>query len=846
MQTRSIQSRTLISLLLVVSLVSSSFLSGCGLVGGGNNSPFSLESDGADLTEAQAAFAVDGDTIETILASNPFYSGMQPLQIPGVAEYETQRQAVVDEIVAEADALAVAVGEFEPGVAELRGYYATYLNDCITADKSTQDFAKTSLAELGTNITKIISTTATYESIEATEGMDALSASMIRYTKVGTAVDLGGLAMKDLEDVMAHSAIALEAMSSLGNADIDAAGERFNGEMASADALVEQSSAIADHMVNIDYGFRQLATADYYFGLEAVGFMATEITELETLIAEAETNENVTDADIALMAEQVGMYRDWNDWLYESLESIDTSGAVEVSDEGATGVSPFALGPEPAYGAYAPQQDYSPGSAFKKAGSALGSGLKKVGDGLAWTWGGIRDGFGKAKTVVGVGVDGAGALVKNLAAIPLGVSNKIFYGAPLSDIQDNMTDNVEHVFDNYYNSTSGSDTFQQANEYLENMEDGAKYLGDGAGKIFGDNMVGHGASWVLGNGAKVTVGLFTDLGKGIYVVLDKKSSDAEVAFGFVQIGLSLVGGSKVVMKGSQIPGLLKGAGTNFKNAAQALKVYLGEVGEKGVMKSLKAESAKILEQGIAKGFLKPTEALKLITNAKLIKTQEVVLGAMKDLRAGWIQKIKDAIAKGTAAEMVHVKEEIAKSLQEMFKKSGGKGLEKLMGAAKTGLGENWKEWFNNAFGNWIDDQVKDLIASALEGPPEPTELNGTWSGSYIISEYEVLGEVPEGCDLSQLDELKGQSRPLKLTFNLSDSGTGTASGDAGSMSVSYDRESGAITISGTEEGSKSTFRGTVVRGEGADPQTPGPLSMSGDFSSTAEYLKISGTWSMAK
>lgn len=846
MSARSHGSRTLVSLLLSLLLLSGPLLSGCSLIGGGSNSPFSMEADEDAFSEADAAFAVDGDTIETVLASNPFYSTMQPLTIPAAIEFEQDRRAVVEGIIAEADALAVAVGEFQPGMAKLRGTYASYLNECAEADESTRDFAITALAELGTNVTQIIVATAVYESIEATEGMDALSSSLIEYSKVAASINLGALALQDLEEVLGSAAITLEVMKSVDNANIDAAGQQFDSDMATADALVEQSSAIANHMTTIDYGLRQLATADYYFGLEAVGFMAEEIEKLDELIANAEANDNVTEADLVFLADQIDIYRDWNDWLYESLESLDTSGSIEVSDDAAHTTSPFALGVESAYGSYAPQEDYSPGSAFGKAGSVIGSGLKTVGDGLKWTWGGIRDVFGKAKTVVGVGVDGAGVIAQTLASVPLGVSNRIIYGAPLSDINDNMVESMQSAIENYDNNISGAGTFQQGTDYLDGMENGAQDLGEGLGNTLGDNVVGKGAGWVLGTGAKVTVGLFTDLGKGIYLVLNKKSSDGDVAFGFVQIGLSVVGGSKVVVKGSQIPGLLKGVGGNLKNAGQAIKVFLGELSEKGVMKGLKAETAKILEKGVARGFLNADEALRLVANSKLMKTQQVVAAAMKETRGVWIQKIKDAIAKGGAAELVHVKAEIAKSLQGLFKKSGGKGLEKVLGAAKAGLGDTWTEWFDNVFGGWVEGQVKELIQDALEGPPEPAELNGSWNGSYIILAYEVLGEVPEGCDLSQLDDTIGTSRPLNWTLKIGDSGTGTTTGASGGGSVSYDRESGGIVVSSTEDGTKATYRGTVTRGQGADPTTPGPLTMAGDFVITTEFMRVTGSWSMTK
>ncbi|MDP2401760.1 MAG: hypothetical protein Q8M66_07260, partial [Actinomycetota bacterium] len=307
----------------------------------------------------------------------------------------------------------------------------------------------------------------------------------------------------------------------------------------------------------------------------------------------------------------------------------------------------------------------------------------------------------------------------------------------------------------------------------------------------------------------------------------KESSSADVALGFIEIGLGAVGGSKVLIKGSQLPGLLKGGAEGIKAFGNIASNLVAGAANSAKRAQIKKELAAILVQ---KGF-SAENAAKLISNSIKLEINKAVSQLIANSREAMVKKLKDLIAKGGAGFLTNFKETAKGSLQDLLKKGFEKSASGLIEAGTTVMGATVKEYIDNLIANGIaDNLLKGLIVEALAIPPDPAQVNGTWKGSITITKIEIPESESKtaedaGCE-QMFKQLEGRKNPATFTISLSDAGSGTASmsgGDGGgSGSATY--SDGAINmIIGTESGT-FTMDGTVKLAEG------GGMTMSGSWS----------------
>ena len=126
--------------------------------------------------------------------------------------------------------------------------------------------------------------------------------------------------------------------------------------------------------------------------------------------------------------------------------------------------------------------------------------------------------------------------------------------------------------------------------------------------------------------------------------------------------------------------------------------------------------------------------------------------------------------------------------------------------------------------------ARPATTTGAAGVSDSSELNGTWSGTLTITEFDLpAGGAPggagQGCDLSMLEALKNMPLPMEMTITVDAGGTsGTAimNIDASSLPGSggtSEPQSFSFTISGNTltfdlpatEGVSGTMTGTVSR-----------------------------------
>ena len=829
-----------VAILLIALLASSSLLvGGCGgLLGAKDKSPFTTD---FEIAEGNIDFFLANDTLETAITGGPFYNGAQPLPSQNTTEFDTARAAKVEEIKAEAAALVKACDAAKPALAALRSEYTTFLDGVYKDEEGLEDIALETLDTVVLLGTKEILVEEQYKSLVSQETTQTYAAAMQDYLAASKAVELAGLYLKDADTLASYSALMVNNLAGSKNDKVKQAVAAYDGKMeALMGDAINALEPVAQHVANVDLGLKQLASADYYFSLEAIAWMKAEQAKLDPVVAGLAPREGLAQKDVDDIKVFYGAFKELNSSMEQHAASIDTGKLIEVAE------APFpTFGIANAYAA----QDYEPGKNYAAGTQVMQQQAQAEPPKQGWLssgWSAVKTGFGKVKTGVGVGVDALGLGVRNITSVGAG----IYYGNSGKDIIEDVMTNTKEAMDNYKNGVSGASTFKTANDYVEGVETGAGEAAGGAtewtlAKIFGKGKISGGAGWAVNGITKISVGMFTGMAKGIYKVANKESSTADVAVGFIEIGLGAIGGSKVLIKASQLPGLLKGGTEGVKAFS---KIVTGMVGN-AANASERANIAKSLAELLIKKGMTPDKAKLLISNTIKLEINQAVGQLIKNSRDAMIKKIRDLVAKGGAGFLTNFKDTVKSSLQDLVKKGFSKTLKGFLDAGTTVIGANAVDYIDNLVAAGLSDgMLVDLIKSALAIPPDPAQVNGTWKGSIII----VKVDIPEsenkraeeaGCEKA-FKELEGKKNAMTLVLNLNESGSGTAelSGGTGDGSGSATYSDGAISMSISSAGSVFALKGAVAF------KKEGGMTMAGSWRAPYQGSKIimSGSFSAAK
>ncbi len=832
----------LFRLLLALVVASSGLLGGCSRISSiipkKPVSPFTLD---YAVDESNIDFFVAGDDFDTAISGGPFYAGTQPLPTQGTAEFETARAAKVAEINAIAARLVTDCDTAKSALASLRSEYTTYLNAVYQEEKGLDDIAIETLNTAVLLATKQVIAEQQYLSLVSQEATQSFAVAMRDYLALTKASELAALMLEDADTLASYSAVMVTGLAESKSEKVKSATAAYDTTMtALLPATLKALEPVAQGLADIDLAMRQLASADYYFTLEALGYMKAESVKLDEVVATLAPREGLTQEDVDGIKAFYAAFKEFNTSMEQHAASMDTSGLVEVKRV------PFPdFGPEKAYaaGAYEPGVNHDAGLQLLTDTPAVTPPKKGW---LASGWDGIKSGFGKVKTGIGVSVDTIGLGVRNITSVGAG----IYYGNSAKDIVDNIMTNTKEMADNYQKGLSGSSTFTTAGEYIEGVEAGAGEAAGGATewtfeKILGKGKISGTAGWAVNGVTKISVGLFTGLAKGIYKVADKKSSTEDVVIGFIEIGLGAVGGSKVLIKASQLPGLLKGGAVGAQAFSKFVKGLVAGAANASERKAVSKTIANLL---IKKGVT-PDKAKALITASLKAEINAAVGQLIKNSRGAMIKKIRDLLASGAKGGITNFKETAKGSLQELLKKSFPKTLSGYIEAATTVVGATAKDWVDNLVAGGVTDALLvGLIKTSLAIPPDPEQVSGTWSGSIIITDVKIPESESKRAEDAQCEQMfkqaEGKMNAMTLTIRLNAAGNGTAklSGGTGSGSGKATYSNGSIKMVIKSEGTAFTLSGSVAFKEG------GGMKMSGTWRAPFQGspIIVSGTFSARK
>lgn len=837
----------MLSILLVVALAMPVLTTGCGpKAEQPPAAPFTTE---YDVAESNIDSFVANDTAETAMCGGPLYPGSRMLPSQNTAEFDKARAEKVAALSADAQALADACVAAQPAMAKVRADYTNYLDELKVADSSTDAFAGATLQVLVSNTLKQAIAQSAYEALANPEAepTKAFTRAFMDYLAIAKSVELAGLYLEDLNHIAGFSAVALQQQADnkkakTANATLDAAMEQ--DFTAAATAL----EPVAEKLALVNDGLKRISSADHYFASEAVGYMESEVAKLKPVVDGLQVRDGVSEQDVKDIKTLYDGYAWWAGELKGIVASTNATDIV-LARNPRRDFNPFGV--DAAYAA----EGYSPGAEYGKAVAVLKETPEITPAGqegyLSKAWGGVKNVFGKAKTGIGVVIDTAGVGVQTITAVGAG----IWYGNSPKDTADIIGEAVKDATDSYNKGLSGSKTIKTAGEYIEGVEKGAgEAAGAAVGGVlsWGAKKVGAGkatqdtiaswSSWAAGGLTKISVGMFTGMAKGIYKVGDKGSSTADVVSGIIDIGLGAIGGSKILIKAGQIPGLTKGAYQGMKQLGQAM-LNLGKTAANAAQRK---ELEAALRATLAAKGLAPAAVEKLISDSIKLEIAEQTAKALAATRGQIMKNLRDLIASGGKQWWTDLRGTISSSWADLVKKGFEKGGQGYLDAGTTVLGGTVADFVENLVAAGVTDAwLTDFVNQAIAIAPDAEQIDGTYKGSLLVTKV----DVPEGSEKTAEDakcmqifkQLEGKKLPITLKIDAT-GGRVEMIGKDGSSSGSCEYSGGNIKMRVANEGSTITLTGTAkLRKEGG-------IAMNGSF--VLPYkgtpIKMSGTWSATK
>lgn len=785
--------------------------------------PFTFDfKPGAD----QAKSLVQGDDMATLLASSPFYESQS---IPGqnTQEFDQARARKVDQIIADSDRLAEDAIVLKSDVDELRKALCDYLTICAKNDPKTEAFAASAGREVLRLYTLEAATEAVYKSTD-TSSSDPFTRSYMQYMKSAKAVQLGALYLQDIDNIAAFAAVGLELQSGTKNPKIAEAGKTLDDAMGKVDGMSGRIGEVMSGMRKVNYGFKQLATADYYFARTAVKFMRDSMPQLKAAAGNMKPHQCMDAQAIASTKTYLAKFDNMSAHFQKYLDSVPQSQLVPIT----------AMAPAPSGCAFASYQPTDYGKAYTVlATPARDTGEVKQGW-LAAGWNGLKKVVHGTQSAVGVGLDVAGTAVKNITRVGAG----IYYGNSAKEIWKDMKDNSNQIIKNWNEDKSGSEIMHNANGYINAIDEGADYIGSaGAEKIFGQGWT----SWGIGKVSKATASIFTGLGKGITLVGNRDAQASDYAIGAMEIGSSFLGGSKLVLKGSQLPEFLAGLGKTSWLGTHAAYNAAGKLFENVEKANIESGIRWATKEGFQTVGFEMRQAINQAMMAAIEKSNAALkaeLGTIIDtgLKAGW------ANFNGTLRE----------SLEDLLKKEFTNNIKGLTQALATAVGKDATTFGDNVVAQWAEDVLKELVDQAMAQAPLGKELKGVWTGTTVFTSIEVPEAAAEsaakdGCNIgAAIKALKDKPMSTSLRLDGAASGSGnmvlqiSASGGSGHpVPGRYSYDGGVVRVSQGVKGGVLAFSGEVKRmtqGYAAS----GPISFGGTGKQAG--FRMSGKFDVTK
>lgn len=659
-----------------------------------------------DFSDLDTPFFTENDSFNTIMQSSPYYLGAQNFRMPVFAEFAELKKNKIEEAKKLTIDLYVSIKDLQGQLVPFRSAYINFLDVAYKDSPELKKFMSEVLPEIAKNFAREQSIQLVFENMEI-KNLDEFSSSWLEYQKTALALDLLKYYYSDFALLVGNGVQLYTEIKTPDKKILEQAAVDFDLQMQKLGNLNEIFSKLNLKALELHTVLKQLDTADYYMAMAGVSFINDSLPDIKEKIEQLKSSNYASKEDIEFMRQYVELFGSFNESLEGNLGKIDKSKLLKLPENKDVSFLPIAE-------AYT-FNDYVKSAKFILKGTAklmldemrIMPNQEEI-DSLKETtkleWDFVKKGYalirdevkdewnedvntvkGVYKSVqkgTGVALDIMGAATKSV----FDVGFNLYHGNSISDIADEISKNVKQIENNYNAGKSGTQILKTAKDYLEGVDDFARDLGEFAGSTIDDEA--HWTSWGISKVAQLTSSMFTGFGKGIYRLADQDSSSGELARGALDVALSFVGGSKVIVKGSQAIGgtakaldLINASGLNFVERLWG-KVWAG----RGISNALEIESRRALEKALqASG-----EAIDRVFE-KLVADGGKTL--LENLTKGVKGSLKDFIEKSFESSLGGIKNAIRTVI-----------------AGKEGTLENY---FNNVIGGainkWFKENVKEYI-----------------------------------------------------------------------------------------------------------------------------------------
>jgi hypothetical protein len=645
-------------------------------------------------------YFTQNDTLNTFAEAGPYYMGLQQLDQPAFVEYAKLRQAKVDEAIKITDDIVNAAEGVNEGLKPLKDGYLNLWDQMLAKDKSL-------LSEAKTVASVIIGSQVKVEGLLANAQVSPASTNPVvkaygEYQRTAMAMELAKAVIQDLSLFMSSAAQSIPLLEKSDNKDVVSLASDFDGKMNDLEKLDSKVDDLYATMDTLGVALKQLNTGEYYMSLGSLAYVKDGLEKMKPQMDALIPNQYLAKDDVDFIKGYGALFGSFADQMTQKVESLDKSQMILAPAQ--TGWIPNAY----ADGFFSQAYDAMANAASK------GVSVAKSGANLAWT--GVKGAYNVMATGAGITTDAAGVVIKSGMDVGFGVAN----WNNVKDTYDIVAGNFKKMGDNMMEGTSGAETMKTAQQYMDNVEDGAKDLVNSGVKAVAQkglenlpagigenqtvkNIVTTTADWTgwgAGHVAKITVGMFTGFGKGIYKVANVQSDKLTILEGSLDIGLSFIGGSKVIFKGSQVA-----------SGMQDTVKLLGEKGMNFVMKivnnadiqGLKSISAGILENA----KLTPDQVKTLLSNAAEIEANQEMQAELVNVGKEVNKKFLDLMKEGASTVFENTLEGRT-AYKEFVKDTFEKTLSGYKDALLATLGKSYTEYIDNLVASKADDFIKGI------------------------------------------------------------------------------------------------------------------------------------------
>ncbi len=720
-----------------------------------------------EWTDVDTLALGDNDDFDSILMGGPYYAGRHAYDIPALSEYGALRASTVSRAIEQTMAVRDAAIALQKPTTQLQEAVITFTKDATKADKTTKGMMRpVADAFVGARVKE----EALKASIDAlVVSTDApLAHAALEYQKTVLALELASTVQSDLArslGICAHlSSAGLVRSDDVGRlaGTLDAACEKV--------AFSEPLTTLQSTVVTLGDTLDRLDRADALFARATIDAARLQLPDLKAKVDGLQPRDGLDADTIALAKEQLTA-------IEGALAQLDTTLVVPAAMAHDGGFFPLA---------YADGYLSSALGLLKSGASVAASATKTA---ASYTWSGVKLAASATKTTAGVLVDLTKATVDSTTDAILGATN----GKSLSDVAATTKGHFTTVAQNFTNGTSGAQVYADAGALLEGVEESGKKLAESAVA----STVGSGwTSWIAGHTAKTTIGMFTGFGKGIYKLGNPTSTKGQLAEGALEVGLSFVGGSKVLVKGTQV---MKGAPTAMKSVTLKTINVMEKEAAASEIALLKSINAKILKSP------KPSAAdmQRLVMNSEAITAKEAVVTSLKAAGTAIDLELAALAKKGGAAIWTNLTTDAAKSFNDFVKESFTRSLSGLLEAARTAIGKSPKEFLNELISEKGDDLIQSIARTAIDGLPlyGAVDFTGTYTAMWNTGSATMPFTV----------KVEGSALAPSITYSSTENGA-TSSVTVGGAGVAKEDGSASGTLQGGTAltGSSGSITGTVT------------------------------------